>query len=147
MVPPPKLGGVDGNWGLGPLPVLQTLRGKEPFYRRRGFRRTGDCPLDRASVLGDRGLRLRSGLPVINGGQSSKSTVRTSPQLGSSFLDNREWDSRWFHRPGAALPEFPPWVLGPDRTFGDSQSTSSPGRACSRPAGLALDSAWPSDCG
>ena len=86
---------------------------------------------------GDRGLRFRSGF-LINEGQSSKSTVRTLPRLGSSFLDNREWDSRWFHRPGAALPEFPPWVLGPDRTFGDSQSASSPGRACSRPAGLAL---------
>ena len=35
--PTTKLGGFDGNWGLGPLPVLQTLRGKEPFYRRRGF--------------------------------------------------------------------------------------------------------------
>ena len=25
--------------GLGPLPVLQTLRGKEPFYRRGGIQK------------------------------------------------------------------------------------------------------------
>ncbi len=27
--------------GLGPLPVLQTLRDKEPFYWLAGFRRNG----------------------------------------------------------------------------------------------------------
>jgi hypothetical protein len=45
--------------GLGPLSVLQTLRDKEPFYRRGGISEgTGDCPLDRASGLGDDGFRF-----------------------------------------------------------------------------------------
>jgi hypothetical protein len=50
---------------LGPLPVLQTLWDKEPFYRRRGIQKgTGDCPLGRASALGDGGFRFRrSGFP------------------------------------------------------------------------------------
>jgi hypothetical protein len=39
---------------VGPLPVLQTLRDKEPFYRRGDISEgTGDCPLSQASALGD----------------------------------------------------------------------------------------------
>jgi hypothetical protein len=40
--------------GLGPLPVLKTLRDKEPFYRHGGIQKErDDCPLGRASGLGD----------------------------------------------------------------------------------------------
>jgi hypothetical protein len=39
-------------WG-GPLPVLQTFRGKEPFSRR-GWKRTGDCPRAGRQELLDR---------------------------------------------------------------------------------------------
>ena len=46
--------------GLGPLLVLQTLRGKEPFYRRRGIQKERVIvPWGRASALGDGGFRFR----------------------------------------------------------------------------------------
>lgn len=46
---------------------LQTLRGKEPFSRHGGIsKRMGDCPLGRASGLGDWGCRFRrSCFPII----------------------------------------------------------------------------------
>ena len=55
-------------------------------------------------------LRYLMALPVylLSKANKSKSTVRTSPRLGSSFLDNPGWDSRWFHRPEAAHPGFSP---------------------------------------
>jgi len=37
----------------GPLPVLETFRGKEPFSRR-GWKRTGDCPRAGRQELLDR---------------------------------------------------------------------------------------------
>jgi hypothetical protein len=36
---PPKL-----SMGFGPLPVLHTFRGKEPFSRRGGYLGADDCP-------------------------------------------------------------------------------------------------------
>ena len=49
--------------GLGPLPVLKTLRDKEPFSPAwRDLEGTGDCPpVGRASALGFR--FRRSGFP------------------------------------------------------------------------------------
>src|SRR4030095_4376558 len=66
--------------------------------------------------------------------KKSESTVRTSPRLGSSFLDNPGWNSRWFHRPGAGLLGSSSLALDPGQTFGDYQSGSSPDRACSHRA-------------
>ena len=39
VVPPPKLRRTDEPGLLGPLPVLQTLRDKEPFYRHGGIQK------------------------------------------------------------------------------------------------------------
>ena len=48
VVPPAKLSRTQ-SW-VGPLPVLQTFRGKEPFSRRGGLPLgTGDCPKSRIS--------------------------------------------------------------------------------------------------
>jgi hypothetical protein len=50
--------------GLGPLPVLQTLRDKEPFYWLAGIqKRTGDCPTGRGVGIGD--LVFGSDAPVL----------------------------------------------------------------------------------
>ena len=145
--PPHQLSGARMCLGLGPLPVLKTLRDKEPFYRRRGIQK------ERVIVpLGGRWHRAirvsGADAPAFNHGSlESNSTVRTSTRSGSWFLNNPGWDYRWFHHPGAPLRGFRSWAPGPDRTFGDSQSASSRGRACSHRAGLGLlDSVWPFGC-
>ena len=64
--------------------------GKEPFCWLGGILEgTGDCPLDRASVLGDGGFRFRrsgTGWPyhfhLLLMNPQSKSRFRTSPRLG-----------------------------------------------------------------
>jgi hypothetical protein len=81
---------------------------------------TGDCPLGRGSVLGDK--VSSSDVPASRSTRvlQSKSIVRPSPQFGSSFLNNPGWNSRWFHRPEAARPGFSLGELGPGRTSEDS---------------------------
>jgi hypothetical protein len=82
------------------LPVLQTFRGKEPFSRKAGYEKERvDCPWAgrRHWVMG---LASPDG-PALDERTSfifvpkpipkpikSKSTVRPSPRLDSSFLDN-----------------------------------------------------------
>jgi hypothetical protein len=95
---------------LGPLPVLKTLRDKEPFSPAwRDSERTGDCPLAgrRHWVIRFRFRRSGSWWPyqfyLLSKADKSKSTFRTSARLGSSFLDNPGLNSRWFHHPGEHL--------------------------------------------
>src|SRR5262249_33679278 len=105
------------GWG-GPLPLLQTSRGKEPFSRRGGMPKKERVIVSgRTLAPSNKGLRCRrSGIPIIEG---YNRRAQSSALFGSLFLDNPGWDSRWFHRPGAPLPAFRSWEPCPDRTFGD----------------------------
>jgi hypothetical protein len=112
--------------GYGTAAGATDIRDKEPFSRHCGIqKRTGDCPWAgrRHWVTGVSG----SDAPVLDGlyqfyllskADKSKSTVRTSARLGSSFLDHLGWDSRWFHRPQTARPGFSLAELGRGRTSG-----------------------------
>src|SRR5262245_62609776 len=118
-VPGPKLSRTR-ELRLGPLPVLQTFRDKEPFYRHSRIQKK-----ERVIVLGPGVGTGCSDAPAF---RSWKPTIEEHIQdfcsAGSSFLDNLGWDSRWFHRPEAARLGFSPWVLDPGRTFGDFRSGS-----------------------
>ena len=115
--------------GLGPPPVLKTFGQRAVLPAWRDSERTGDCPLGRASALGDGvpvpTLRYLLALPLSSfSGPIIEEHIRTSPRLGSSFLDNPGLNSRWFHRPQTALLGFGPVGLCPDQTFGDCRSAS-----------------------
>ena len=52
--------------GLGPLPVLKTFGQRAVLPAWRDSKGTGDCPLGRASALGDGVFRFRrSGFPIM----------------------------------------------------------------------------------
>src|SRR5262245_5677129 len=81
--------------GLGPLPVLKTFWDKEPFSRPGGIqKRTGDCPVGRASELGDRSFRFRRSASVMG-------TVNRRAHF-------QDFSSVWFIVSGQSLIEFSP---------------------------------------
>jgi hypothetical protein len=139
---------------VGPLPALQTLRDKEPFYRSGGnSERTGDCPWAWALELGNGFLvptpRCLMAYQFYNFSKADKPkrTVKTSPRLGSSswtisdeilarfiVLEQLVQGLHLGHPIQTELLEIP------------SQG-SSPARAYIHRAGLApLGSAWPLGC-
>ena len=103
----------------------------------RGSEGTGDCP-GQASALGD-GISVPTLRLSDRGSLQSKSTVRTSARLGSSFLGNPGWDSRRFHLPEADPPGFSHVELCPIQISGGCRSNYSPGRVCSHPVDGVLE--------
>jgi hypothetical protein len=84
---------------LGPLPVLQTLRDKEPFYWLAGFWKERVIVLGRASALGDGASG--SDAPVLDG--LAAFMFFNQPMIEEHIQD---FCSAWFIVSGQSWVEF-----------------------------------------